>query len=418
MKILIVGGGGREHAIIRKLKQSPEVDSLICAPGNAGIATDAKCFKVSATDIPKMVRLALDEKVDYVVVTPDDPLALGMVDALNSLGIATFGPTQAAARIESSKIFSKRLMEKCGVLTARAGIFSDAVSAKIYIDEIKAPVVIKADGLAKGKGVLIANSIEEAYTAVDSMMSDKVFGNAGQSILIEEFLIGTEISVMCFVDGKNAIMMPSAQDHKRRFDGDLGKNTGGMGAFSPSPMFTPELKIKVLNEVILPIVREMEAMGCPFSGVLYAGLMITSRGVYVLEFNARFGDPETQVVLPLIENDLLELMMASSNGTIDKIGLKIKDGAAATVAIVSDGYPDEYELNKPITIDEKMPKERLIHAGTKMQGNILCTGGGRVFNILGFGATIEDAVKDAYSLVPLVSFCGADYRRDIGGRRV
>lgn len=414
MKVLVVGGGGREHAVINKLLCSPRVREVICAPGNGGISMVARCFAVSATDIDGMVALAVAEKVDLAVVTPDDPLSLGMVDAMEAAGIPAFGPDKAAARIESSKTFAKELMRDCGINTAKFAVFTDGALAKEYVKKNGVPIVLKADGLAKGKGVIIANTQEEAFSAIDEILSGKLFGHAGDSLVIEEFLCGVEASAMCFCDGENALLMPSSQDHKRLLDGDMGKNTGGMGAFAPSPHFTPDIERLVKENIVLPTLRAMKNMGCPFKGVLYAGLMLTDRGPYVLEFNSRFGDPETQVVLPLIDGDLLEIMLACRNGTLCNVNMGAHPGAAATVVAVSGGYPDKYEVKKLISIDPSLSSSRIIHAGTELVDGQFYTNGGRVLSVMGFGEDVASACADAYSGIKAVSFDGMFYRKDIG----
>ena len=424
MKILVVGSGGREHAVIWKLLQSKHVDEVICAPGNGGISDIAKCFSVSAEDVDGMVALAKSEKVDFCVVTPDDPLALGMVDAMEAAGIPSFGPTKAAAQIEASKVFAKELMQKAGVPTAKAGTFTDTVNAKKYIDEVGAPIVIKADGLAKGKGVIIAQTKEEAYAAVDSMMQDKAFGEAGNRVLIEEFLEGVEASIMCFCDGEHFVPMISSQDHKRLLDGDSGKNTGGMGAFAPTPNYTPEIAKITERDVIAPTVKAMADMGCPFKGVLYAGLMLTKKGPYVLEYNSRFGDPETQVVLPMLEGDLYEIMRACRDGNLDKCSIKFADGGCCIVVMVSGGYPDKYPKGMEIHgLDAKMPKNAtgqtvcwVIHAGTKRDGDKYLTNGGRVLGVVAKADSLQEAISTAYENIAEISFEGAFYRKDIGGK--
>ena len=416
MKILVVGSGGREHAVVWTLLQSEKVDEVICAPGNGGISDIAKCFPVSAEDVEGMVTLAKEQNVDFCVVTPDDPLALGMVDAMEAAGIPSFGPTAAAARIEASKVFAKELMQKAHVPTAKSGIFTDSDKAKAYIDEVGAPIVIKADGLAKGKGVIIAQTVDEAKAAVDSMMQDKAFGDAGSRILIEEFLEGVEASIMCFCDGEHFVPMISSQDHKRLLDGDKGKNTGGMGAFCPTPNYTPEIAKITERDIIAPTLKAMRELGCPFRGVLYAGLMLTEKGPYVLEYNARFGDPETQVVLPMLKGDLYEIMRACRDGNLDKVDIAFDEGGCCIVVMVSGGYPDKYPKGMEIHgLDSKMPKGAwVIHAGTKKDGDKYLTNGGRVLGVVAKAESLQGAIKAAYENVGKISFEGAFYRHDIG----
>ena len=418
MKVLVVGSGGREHAIIKKLSESKDASEIICAPGNGGISDIAKCFNVSATDIDGMVELAKAQKVDFVVVAPDDPLALGMVDAMEKAGFPAFGPDKAAARIEASKIFAKELMEKAHIPTAKSGVFDDAKAAKAYIDSVGAPIVIKADGLAKGKGVIIANTINEAKAAVDMIMEDKVFGNAGARILVEEFLTGTEASIMCFCDGKHIVPMISSQDHKRLSDGDKGLNTGGMGAFAPTPCYTPELAERVEREILIPTVKAMADMGCPFKGVLYAGLMLTEKGPYVLEYNSRFGDPETQVVLPMMQGDLLEVMQSCRNGELDKCNISWSSGGACVVVAVSGGYPEKYQNGYEIKgLDTITDNDAwIIHAGTKKENDRYLTSGGRVLGVCAKAGSLKEAIKKAYDNIEKISFENMFYRRDIGSK--
>lgn len=418
MKVLVVGSGGREHAIIKKLSESKDASEIICAPGNGGISDIAKCFNVSATDIDGMVELAKAQKVDFVVVAPDDPLALGMVDAMEKAGFPAFGPDKAAARIEASKIFAKELMEKAHIPTAKSGVFDDAKAAKEYIDSVGAPIVIKADGLAKGKGVIIANTIDEAKAAVDMIMEDKVFGNAGARILVEEFLTGTEASIMCFCDGKHIVPMISSQDHKRLSDGDKGLNTGGMGAFAPTPCYTPELAERVEREILIPTVKAMADMGCPFKGVLYAGLMLTEKGPYVLEYNSRFGDPETQVVLPMMQGDLLEVMQSCRNGELDKCNISWSSGGACVVVAVSGGYPEKYQNGYEIKgLDTITDNDAwIIHAGTKKENDRYLTAGGRVLGVCAKAGSLKEAIKKAYDNIEKISFENMFYRRDIGSK--
>ncbi len=414
MRVLIVGGGGREHAIAAKLKQSPLVTELYCAPGNAGIAQIATCVDIGATDVEKMVRFAADKKMDFVCVTPDDPLALGMVDALEEAGIPAFGPNRAAAQIEASKAFSKDLMQKYHIPTAQYRVFDNPQDAKAYLAKAQAPIVVKADGLAKGKGVIIAKTIQEAEEAVDSMLSGQAFGAAGSRVVIEEALSGPEVSMMCFSDGKTLVPMISSQDHKRVFDNDEGPNTGGMGAFAPTPTYTPELHQKVLDTILLPTLRAMAAEGRPFKGVLYAGLMLTEKGPMTLEFNARFGDPETQAVLPLLKSDLMEIMIACRNGTLDKCAVEWYDGASAVIVMASGGYPGKFEKGKRISGLENVRDALVVHAGTREENGNFYTDGGRVLGVCARGETLAQALKKAYAGVSCISFENAHFRHDIG----
>lgn len=418
MKILVVGSGGREHAIIRKLRESKNADEIICAPGNGGISKTARCVNVSATDISAMVELALKEKVDLAVVAPDDPLAMGMVDAMENAGIAAFGPNAAAAEIEAGKVFAKELMKKAGIPTAESEFFTDPDTAKEYIKAKGTPIVIKADGLAKGKGVIIPQTLSEAYDAIDMIMCDKAFGDAGNRVLIEDFLEGVEASIMCFCDGEHIRPMISSQDHKRLLDGDKGKNTGGMGAFAPTPNYTPETARDVEARILKPAVKAMRDMGRPFKGVLYAGLMLTAKGPYVLEFNARFGDPETQVVLPMLRGDLLEIMLACRNGKLDECDISWAEGGCCVVVMASGGYPDKYTNGYEIhgLSDAESDKTWVIHAGTKADGDKILTAGGRVLGICAKAEDLRSAIDYAYEATEKVSFTDSFYRRDIGGK--
>ena len=416
MKILVVGGGGREHAIIRKLKESKQVDALYCAPGNGGISKDAECFPVKATDVEGMVALAKQLSVDLVFVAPDDPLVLGMVDAMQAAGFATFGPNQAAAIIEGSKAFSKELMKKYHIPTAKYEIFHDADAAIAYIkQENQFPTVIKADGLALGKGVIIAANLEEAEQAVKSMMEDKMFGESGSTVVVEEFLTGPEVSVLSFTDGKTVVPMVSSMDHKRAHDHDEGLNTGGMGTVAPNPYYTEDIARTCMDTIFLPTMRAMNAEGRTFRGCLYFGLMLTPNGPKVIEYNCRFGDPETQVVLPLLESDLLTIMQACRNGTLAETEVKFSDGAACCVIMASDGYPEHYEKGFAIT----MPAETAAHtyvAGAKLTDGKLLTNGGRVLGVTATAQDLRSAVEKAYTMVQSVQFDNAFYRHDIGQR--
>ena len=419
MKVLIVGGGGREHAIAWKLNQSPKVDELLCAPGNAGIGQIARCFpEVKATDLDGMLDLARREKVDFVVVAPDDPLALGMVDRLEAAGIPAFGPVAAAAQLEASKVFSKGLMKKYHIPTAKYQVFTDAQAAMDYVRQQGAPIVVKADGLALGKGVVVAQSVEEAEQAIKSMMLDKVFKESGSRVVIEECMVGREVTCLCFTDGNTILPMPASQDHKRAFDGDLGPNTGGMGAFAPSPLMSPELMETVRKTILEPTLAALKGEGICFKGVLYVGLMLTEAGPKVVEYNARFGDPETQVVLPLMESDLMEAFMACREGTLDRADVRFGSGAAACVVLASGGYPVKYETGKPIAGIEQAEENGAIvfHAGTKMENGQLVTAGGRVLNVSCVADTLPQAVQAAYAALKPIHFEGMHFRTDIGNK--
>ena len=416
MKVLVVGGGGREHTLVWKLAQSPRVAELYCAPGNGGIAKLAQCVPIRATDIPAMVRFAKEQAIDFVVVAPDDPLSLGMVDALETEGIPAFGPKKNAARIESSKAFSKALMKKYGIPTASYEEFSDPDAADSYLARCPYPIVVKADGLALGKGVLICETEEQAHRAVEDIMRKKVFGAAGDKIIVEEFMTGPEVSILAFVDGERFVPMVSAQDHKRALDGDRGLNTGGMGTFAPSPKYTPEVAAFVEKHIMAPTVAAMAQEGCPFRGVLYFGLMLTESGPKVLEYNARFGDPETQVVLPLLESDLLPILEQTAAGTLDPSIVRWKKGAAVCVVLASGGYPEKYQTGKEIFGLNALKDAGLLcfHAGTKAEGEKLLTAGGRVLGVTAVADTMDEAIQKAYAGVSLVSFEGMHYRTDIG----
>ena len=419
MKVLVVGGGGREHAVCKKLKESKLVDTLLCAPGNAGIAQVATCVPgVKATDVPAIVKLAKDEQVDFVCVTPDDPLALGCVDALEAAGIPAFGPSAYAAQMESSKIFSKNLMKKYGIPTAASETFDDMDAALAYLNTQEAPIVVKADGLALGKGVIVAQTIDEAKEAVVEMMQGGRFGKSGARVLIEECMFGREVTVLCFCDGKTIVPMRASQDHKRVFDNDQGPNTGGMGAFAPSPLYTEEIAERTMKEILLPTLHAMNAEGFTFKGVLYVGLMLTDKGPRVVEYNARFGDPETQAVLPLLESDLMEIMMAVRNQTLDRMDIRWKDQAAACIVLASGGYPGKYESGKLITGLEDAEKmgATVYHAGTKLTEAGYVTAGGRVLGVTALGGSLKAAVDSAYAAARKIHFDGAHMRSDIGSK--
>ena len=419
MKVLVVGGGGREHAVCKKLKESKLVDTLLCAPGNAGIAQVATCVPgVKATDVPAIVKLAKDEQVDFVCVTPDDPLALGCVDALEAAGIPAFGPSAYAAQMESSKIFSKNLMKKYGIPTAASETFDDMDAALAYLNTQEAPIVVKADGLALGKGVIVAQTIDEAKEAVVEMMQGGRFGKSGARVLIEECMFGREVTVLCFCDGKTIVPMRASQDHKRVFDNDQGPNTGGMGAFAPSPLYTEEIAERTMKEILLPTLHAMNAEGFTFKGVLYVGLMLTDKGPRVVEYNARFGDPETQAVLPLLESDLMEIIMAVRNQTLDRMDIRWKDQAAACIVLASGGYPGKYESGKLITGLEDAEKmgATVYHAGTKLTEAGYVTAGGRVLGVTALGGSLKAAVDSAYAAARKIHFDGAHMRSDIGSK--
>ena len=418
MNLLVVGGGGREHAIIKKLKENPSVKTIYALPGNGGIAQDAVCVpEIGAKDIPAIVEFAKSHDIDFAVVAPDDPLALGCVDRLHEAGIACFGPDAKAARIESSKVFSKNLMKKYGIPTARYEVFSDADAALAYLQTAGFPIVLKADGLALGKGVLIAQNLHEAQDAVKTIMQDKAFGEAGKEIVIEEFLTGPEVSVLAFTDGSAIRPMISSMDHKRAGDNDTGLNTGGMGTVAPNPYYTAEIAQVCMDAIFLPTLAAMRKEGCPFKGCLYFGLMLTPDGPKVIEYNCRFGDPETQVVLPLLETDLLTVMQAVENETLAELNVEWSEGAAACVILASGGYPSHYEKGKPITFPASTPENVTVyHAGDKLQGGKLVTSGGRVLGISATAPTLETALADAYEAAETITFDGKFMRRDIGRR--
>ena len=415
MKLLVVGGGGREHAIVKKLKESDLCSEILCAPGNGGIAADARCVPVAATDIDGQVELAKKEKVDYVVVAPDDPLALGLVDRLAEAGIPAFGPSAAAARIEASKVFSKNLMKKYGIPTAEYEVFDEPAKALDYIRaKGKYPVVIKADGLALGKGVLICESEEAAKEALHEMMEEKVFGASGSRVVVEEFLTGPEVSVLAFADGKTLKPMVSSMDHKRALDGDKGLNTGGMGTVSPNPYYTDEIAQTCMETIFLPTIRAMQAEGRPFKGCLYFGLMLTPKGPRVIEYNARFGDPETQAVLSRLETDLYDIFNAVIDEKLEEIEIKWAAGAACCVCMASDGYPKAYEKGKEITGLDDVTDSFVFHAGTAVKDGRFVTSGGRVLGVTATAPTLDEAIRKAYADVDKIHFEKAHYRTDIG----
>lgn len=419
MKVLVIGGGGREHAVCKKLSESKDVTQILCAPGNAGIAQVARCIpEVKATDVEGIVALAKNEKADFVCVTPDDPLALGCVDRLEEEGIPAFGPTAYAAQMEASKIFSKNLMRKYGIPTAKCEIFTEMDKALAYLDTQEAPIVVKADGLALGKGVVVAATIEEAKNAVIEMMEGGKFGRSGARVLIEECMVGREVTVLCFCDGKTIRPMPASQDHKRVFDEDKGLNTGGMGAFAPSPLYTEEIAKRTEKEILIPTLNAMNSEGFTFKGVLYVGLMLTKDGPKVVEYNARFGDPETQVVLPLLESDLFAIMRAVREGRLAETDIHWKKESAACIVLASGGYPEKYESGKLISglEDAETAGATVYHAGTKKTDAGYVTAGGRVLGVTALGDTLADAVHSAYAAAEKIHFEGAHMRRDIGSR--
>ncbi len=420
MKILVVGGGGREHAIIMKLAESPKTTELYCAPGNGGISRYAKCFDVKATDIDGMVKLAKDLQPDLVVVAPDDPLVLGMVDAMQKEGFKTFGPKANAAIIEGSKIFSKDLMKKYNIPTGGYEVFTDSESAIAYIKAQNTyPTVIKADGLALGKGVILAQNEEEAVAAVKEMIDDKKFGESSARIVIEEFLTGPEVSVLSFTDGKTVVPMISSMDHKRALDGDEGLNTGGMGTIAPNPYYTADIAKTCMETIFEPTIKAMQAEGRPFTGCLYFGLMLTPNGPKVIEYNCRFGDPETQVVLPLLDSDLVDIMLATYEGNLDTLDVKWKNESAACVVMASGGYPVKYESGKEIAgLDDKGQTAGVFvyHAGTKFADEKFLTAGGRVLGVTATADTLENALAQSYKAVETISWEKVHYRHDIGKR--
>ncbi|MBR2376979.1 MAG: phosphoribosylamine--glycine ligase [Clostridia bacterium] len=413
MNILVVGSGGREHAIIKKIKENKNVETIYALPGNGGIALDATCVNIGAKDIDKIVEFAVSNKIDYAVVAPDDPLVLGAVDALNKVGIPCFGPNKDAAIIEGSKVFSKNLMKKYGIPTAQYETFNNIEDALKYLETSPIPVVIKADGLALGKGVIIAMTLEEAKDAVKSIMEDKIFGASGNNVVIEEFLEGPEVSVLSFTDGKVVVPMISSMDHKRSGDNDTGLNTGGMGTIAPNPFYTEEIAKECMETIFLPTIDAMNKEGRTFKGCLYFGLMLTKNGPKVIEYNCRFGDPETQVVLPLLKSDLLEVMMATTNGTLSDVEVEFSSDSACCVVLASKGYPQKYETGYEITLPNTCDGEIYI-AGAKMEEGKLKTSGGRVLGATAVGKNLTDAIKKAYELSSKIEFENKYCRTDIG----
>ena len=416
MKVLVVGSGGREHAICWKLAQSPKVTELYCAPGNAGIAQVATCVDVKATDVEGMVAWAKENAMDFVMVAPDDPLALGMVDALEAAGIPAFGPRANAAIIEASKAYSKELMAKYNIPTAKYKTFTEIDAALSYIEEEGAPIVVKADGLALGKGVVVASTVEEAKQAAREMMEDKKFGASGSTVVIEECMVGPEVTVLAFADGEHVVPMPASQDHKRAYDGNQGPNTGGMGAISPPPQYTPQIAERCMKEIFLPTISALKAEGRPFKGVIYFGLMLTPKGPKVVEYNARFGDPECQVVLSLLETDLMDILQACLDGTLDKLDISWKQGAGCVLVLASGGYPLDYKKGFPISGLEEANKSAMVfHAGTKAGENgSYLTNGGRVLGVTATADDLEAAIQGAYNAAKHISFTDMHFRTDIG----
>ena len=415
MKILVVGGGGREHTIIKKLKENPEVEKIYALPGNGGIAKDAECIDIGAKDIDAIVTFAFENKIDFAVVAPDDPLVLGAVDALEAHGIPCFGPEKKAAIIEGSKVFSKNLMKKYGIPTAAYEVFTDMKAALDYVETAPLPTVIKADGLALGKGVIIAETREDAKAAIKSMMEERIFGDSGASVVIEEFLTGPEVSVLAFTDGKTMVPMVSSMDHKRALDGDKGLNTGGMGTIAPNPYYTPEVAKQCMDTIFLPTMEAMNAENRTFKGCLYFGLMITPKGPKVIEYNCRFGDPETQVVLPLLESDLLTIMMAVCDERLDEVEVRFSDKSACCVVVASGGYPVKYGKGYEITIPDDLAADVFVAGAAQADGRLV-TSGGRVLGVTATADTLKEAIDKAYEAAGKISFENSYYRKDIGQR--
>lgn len=418
MKILIIGSGGREHVLAWKIKQSPKVKEIYCAPGNGGIGDIAQCVDIKAADIPGLLKFVKEHKIDLTVVGPEAPLVEGIVDTFEQEGLKIFGPSRQAAQLEGSKVFAKEFMHTYNIPTAPFRIFDDAAEAKRFLDGVVFPIVVKAEGLAAGKGVVICKNLKEAQEAIDQIMEQRVFQEAGARIVIEECLFGEEASILAVSDGKDYIILDSAQDHKRIFDDDLGPNTGGMGAYSPAPLVTEDLLRKIGARVIEPTIRGMNKEGMPFKGVLYAGLMITEEGPMVLEYNVRFGDPEAQAVLPRMKNDLVELMLAACEGHLEKVKMEWDERSCVCVVMSSGGYPGEYETGKKIKGLDKVDKEKTIvfHAGTKREGTKVLTAGGRVLGVTSLGTNIEKAIETVYKDVEKITFDRCFFRRDIGAK--
>ena len=415
MNVMVIGGGGREHAVIRKLRESPEITRIYALPGNAGMAAEAECVPIGAKDIPSIVSFAEANGIDYAVVTPDDPLVLGCVDALEEIGVPCFGPRANAALIEGSKVFAKELMRKYGIPTARYQSFDRLEEALAYVETAPLPTVIKADGLALGKGVIIAQTRQEARDALTEMMAKHKFGKSGEQVVIEEYLEGPEVSVLAFTDGKTIVPMVSSMDHKRALDGDQGLNTGGMGTVAPNPYYTPAVAARCMEEIFLPTIRAMNAEGRPFKGCLYFGLMVTKDGPKVIEYNCRFGDPETQVVLPLLESDLFTIMRAVTEERLSQVEVKFRDAAACCVILASKGYPASYEKGFPLEIPEAL-RQQVYVAGAAWKDGTLVTNGGRVVGCTAVADTLPQAIRAAYAIADSVKFENAFCRRDIGQR--
>ncbi len=420
MQVLVIGSGGREHALAWKAAQSASVEKVYCVPGNPGIAEIAECVAMDICDNDALVAFAIENKIDLTIVGPEVPLANGVVDAFRAKGLAIFGPTQAAAQIEGSKSFAKDLMKKYGIPTAAFEVFTEAEAAKAYIVEQGAPIVIKADGLAAGKGVVVAMTLDEALEAVDMMMCDQAFGSAGCQVVVEEFLTGEEASILTFCDGTTIVPMISSQDHKRAYDNDEGPNTGGMGTYAPAPVVTADVLARVQKEILEPTVAAMKAEGMPYTGCLYAGLMITENGPKVIEFNARFGDPETQVVLPLLDSDMAEIMMACVNGNLADLDIQWKDGAAVCVVMAAGGYPQGYRKGDVISGLDKAAELGAVvfHAGTAAKDGNIVTNGGRVLGVTAIGTDVQKAVDNAYAAVKSIHFDDVHYRNDIAYRAI
>lgn len=420
MKIAVIGGGGREHAIIKKLLTSTQCTSIVAIPGNGGIAKLATCVPIKATDVTAVVTYCVENSVDYVVVTPDDPLALGMVDALKERGIPAFGPGKAAAQLEASKVFSKNLMQKYGIPTAGFHTFSNIESLLAHVRSLQNfPIVLKADGLALGKGVFICENLQSAEDAAGKLMQERCFGESGANVVVEEFLTGPEVSVLAFCDGANLVPMVSSMDHKRAFDNDEGPNTGGMGVIAPNPFYTSEIAQQCMKEIFMPTVKAVATEAEPFKGCIYFGLMLTPNGPKVIEYNCRFGDPETQAVLPLLESDLLEILLACTNGTLTEELVRFSQGATACVTLASGGYPNKYETGFVIHgLDENGARSDadITHAGTKLQNSKFLTAGGRVLNVTAKAQTLAEAGKNAYTVVEKINFNNMHYRHDIGNK--
>ena len=417
MNLLVIGGGGREHAIIKKLRENTDVNLIWCLPGNGGIAADADCVSIGAKEIDGIFEFARAHDVDFAIVAQDDPLALGCVDRLHSLGIPCFGPDAKAAQIEASKVFAKNLMKRYGIPTAEYQVFENAEDALAYLESASFPIVLKADGLALGKGVLIASSLDEAKAAVSEIMQEKRFGDSGNRMVIEEFLTGPEVSVLAFTDGKTVSPMVSSMDHKRAGDGDTGLNTGGMGTIAPNPYYTTEIAERCMSEIFLPTIRAMAAEGCPFKGCLYFGLMLTPDGPKVIEYNCRFGDPETQVVLPLLKTDLLTIMQAVEEERLSELKIEWSAGSAACVILASGGYPLAYEKGKEIFIPDELPENvSVFHAGDKRVNGKLVSSGGRVLGVTATADSLKEALHDAYEAAEQIHFENMMFRHDIGQR--